>query len=64
MVFISAAEIIDVPVASRATVKIIDKFRLLFGRLVIKYYKENKRGRYVFLMSKITGQCTVREILP
>lgn len=62
--FISAAEIIEVPVDSRATVKVIDKFRPLFGRLVIKYYKGNTYGRYVFLMDKIIGQCIVKEILP
>lgn len=62
--FISAAEIVDVPVSSRAIVKIIDKFRPLFGRLVIKYKRRNAYGRYVFLMSKIIKDCTVKEILP
>lgn len=62
--FISAAEIIDVPVGSRAIVKILDKYRPLFGRLVMQYKKGNTYGRYVFRMSKIIEQCTVKEILP
>lgn len=62
--FISAAEIVDVPVASRAIVKIIDNFKPLFGRLVIRYKKGNTYARYVFRMSKIIEQCTVKEILP
>lgn len=33
--FISAAEIVDVPESSRAKVKIIEKYKPLFGRLVI-----------------------------
>ena len=40
--FISAAEIVDVPVGSRARVKIIKRLIPLFGRLVMKYKKGNK----------------------
>lgn len=60
--FISVAEIIDVPVTSRAIGKIIDKPMELLGCFVIKYYIGNACGLYVFLMSKIIGQCTVKEI--
>lgn len=62
--FISAAEIVDVPEASRAKVRIIGKYKPLFGRLVIRYYKGNTYARYVFRMDKIIGNCTVKEILP
>ncbi|MCB6568556.1 GIY-YIG nuclease family protein [Eubacterium limosum] len=62
--FISAAEIIDVPEASRAKVRIIEKYKPLFGRLVIRYYKGNTYARYVFRMDKIIDNCTVKEILP
>lgn len=62
--FISAAEIVDVPESSRAKVKIIEKYKPLFGRLVIRYYKGNTYARYVFRMDKIIENCTVKEILP
>lgn len=62
--FISAAEIVDVPVNSRAKVKIIDRFIPLFGRLVVKYKKGNTYARYVFVMRNIMENCTVKEILP
>jgi hypothetical protein len=61
--FISAAEIVDIPESSRAKAKIIDKFRPLFGRLVIRFKKGNTYARYVFRMSKIIDQCNVKEIL-
>lgn len=62
--FISAAEIVDVPVASRAVVKIIEKFSPLFGRLVLRYYKGNTYARYVFRMRNIIENCIIKEILP
>ena len=40
--FISAAEILDIPPNSRAKVKVIEKFKSLFGRLIIKYKKGNE----------------------
>ncbi|MGB4824480.1 MAG: GIY-YIG nuclease family protein [Leuconostoc mesenteroides] len=62
--FISAAEIVDVPESSRAKVRIIEKYKPLFGRLVIRYYKGNTYARYVFRMDRIIENCTVKEILP
>ena len=62
--FISAAEVVDVPPCNRATVKIIKKYSPLFGRLVIKYKKGNTYARYVFKLEKIINSCTVKEILP
>lgn len=38
--FVSAAEILDVPRNSRANVKILEKYKSFFGRLVMKYKKE------------------------
>jgi len=62
--FISAAEIIDIPENCRAKVKILERFIPLFGRLVIKYKKGNTYARYVFRMSKVIDNCTVKQILP
>ena len=62
--FISAAEIVDVPVGSRAKVKIIKRLVPLFGRLVMKYKKGNTYARYVFRMNNVIENCTVKEILP
>lgn len=61
--FISAAEIVDVPPCSRAEVKIMDKFIPLFGRLVMRYKKGNTYARYVFRMENLIESCTVKEIL-
>lgn len=62
--FISAAEIVDIPIGKRANVEIIDKFVPLFGRLVMKYKKGNTYARYVFKMSSIIENCFIKEILP
>lgn len=62
--FISAAEIVDVPAGSRAEVKIIERYVPLFGRLVIRYKKGNTYARYVFRLANIMENCTVKEILP
>ena len=62
--FISAAEIVDIPVASRAEVKILDRFVPFFGKLVMKYKKGNTYARYVFKMKNMIDNCTVKEILP
>jgi len=63
-IFVSAAEIVDVPAGSRAKVKILERFVPLFGRLVTKYKKGNTYARYVFRMKGIIENCTVKEILP
>lgn len=62
--FISAAEILDVPKDSYATVKILEQFMPLFGRLVIKCKKGNTYSRYTFNLSTFLDQATVKEILP
>ena len=61
---ISAAEIIDVPQDDRATVKILEDYKPLFGRLIIKYYKGQKFSRYVFNLEPIASEAIVKEILP
>lgn len=62
--FISAAEILDVPPNSRAVVRILENYKPLFGRLVIKYYKGQTYSRYVFNLSPIASEAVVKEILP
>lgn len=62
--FISAAEILDVPQDDRAIVKILEQYKPLFGRLVIKCKKGNTYGRYVFNLDKYIDQILIKEILP
>ncbi|KHD13991.1 GIY-YIG nuclease family protein [Clostridium butyricum] len=62
--FISAAEIVNIPAGSRAEVKIIEKYVSLFGKLIIKYKKGNTYARYVFKMENVIENCVVKEILP
>lgn len=61
--FVSAAKILDVPCNSRANVKILEKYKSFFGRLVMKYKKGNTFARYVFRMNGIIENCIVKEIL-
>ena len=49
---ISATEIVGVPASEWASVKVLDKFVPLFGRLIIKCKKGSKFSRYVFNLSK------------
>ncbi len=62
--FISAAEILDTPKLERATVYVVDKFKPLFGRLIIKHKKGQTFSRYVFNMISRIDDCIVKEILP
>lgn len=62
--FISAAEIIEVPPESRAIVRILDRFRPLFGRLIIKYEKGNAFARWNFKMEPVCKKAVVKELLP
>lgn len=62
--FVSAAEILAVPCNSRANVKILEKYKSFFGRLVMKYKKGNTFARYVFRMNGIIENCIVKEIVP
>lgn len=61
---LSAAEIVDVPAKEWATVKMLERFKPLFGRLVIKCKKGNTYSRHVFFLSDYLDQTTVKEILP
>ncbi len=61
---ISAAQIIDVLKADWAVVEVLEKFRPLFGRLIINCKKGNTNSRYVFNMKKYIDVTTVEEILP
>lgn len=62
--FISAGKVTDIPANGRATVEIIEKYKPFFGRLITKYHKGNTYSRYVFKLSKIINQITVKQILP
>lgn len=62
--FTSAAEIIDVPPKTWAKVQIIDRFKSLFGRLIISLVKGDTYARYTFNLEKYLDKCTVKEILP
>ena len=62
--FISAAEILEVPPYSRAKVKILEQYSPMFGRLIIKCKKGNTFSRYVFWLDKYIDQAVVKEILP
>lgn len=54
----------DVPVDEWVIASVLERFVLLFGRLVIKCKKGNTFSRYVFNLSKYLEQATVKEILP
>ncbi|HQL36090.1 MAG TPA: GIY-YIG nuclease family protein [Bacillota bacterium] len=62
--FTSAAEVIEVPENTWAKVKIFDKYKPYFGRLVIKLVKGNTFARYTFNLSKYIDNSNVKEILP
>ena len=61
---ISAAKIIDIPANSRANVEILERYKALFGRLIIKYHKGNTYQRYVFKLKNVIDNCIVSQILP
>ena len=61
---VSAAEIMDVPPMQYATVRILEKYLPLFGRLIVKCKKGNTFSRYVFNLSRYIDQATVKEVLP
>lgn len=61
---ISAARIVAIPENSHAEVEILDKYRSLFGRLIIQYNKGNTYSRYVFKLSNLLNSCVVKELLP
>ena len=61
---ISVGKIIDVPQNYWAKADILQKYKPLFGRLVIKCKKGNTFSRYTFNLKKYIHQCVVKEILP
>lgn len=62
--FISAATILDVPKNRRSNVEILEKYKPLFGRLIMKFHKGNTMGRYTFNLSYLNNKEEVIEILP
>lgn len=61
--FISAAEIKDVPNDEWASVNVLERFRPFFGRMIIKCKKGNTFSRYTFNLGKYIESATVKEIL-
>ena len=61
---ISAAKILSIPEDDYAEVEILEKYKPLFGRLIINYYKGNTMGRYTFKLSHLNNEEKVKEILP
>ena len=62
--FISAGKIISIPENNHAKVEILERFKPLFGRLIMHYYKGNTFGRYTFNLSHLKGEESIKEILP
>ena len=62
--FISAATITNILPDQRATVSILEKYKGLFGRLVVSYKKGQTYGRYVFRFDKLLPNIKVKEVLP
>ena len=66
--FVSAAEIIEMPERGAengyATVRILDQYAPLFGRLIINLHRGNKFSLYVFNLDSYLNEATVKEILP
>lgn len=62
--FISAAEIIDIPADTWASVTMLENFKPLFGRLIVRCRKGDTYGRYTFNLNKFYDKVIVKEILP
>ncbi|MBN4084343.1 hypothetical protein [Mycoplasma sp. CSL10166] len=53
------------PKANQAKIKVIDKYKPYFGKLIINLNKGNKYSRYAFLMETfLSWNPTVKELLP
>ena len=61
--FISAATITEILPKQRATVSILEKYKGLFGRLVVSYKKGKTHARHVFRLDKLLPNIKVKEIL-
>ena len=61
--FISAAKILSTPRGGYAEIKILENYKPLFGRLVIKFCKGNTYSRYVFKLKNLLDNIFVKEIL-
>ncbi|MEE1015080.1 MAG: GIY-YIG nuclease family protein [Lachnospiraceae bacterium] len=62
--FISAAEVLDVPANTWTITKVLKKFTPFFGRVIIKCKKGNTFSRYTFNLNRYLEQAVVKEILP
>lgn len=62
--FVSAAEIVDVPENSRAKIEVLKNFKPFFGRIILKWKKKNTFSRYVFNLDTFLDDLVVKQILP
>lgn len=62
--FTSASEVIEVPENTYAKVKVIEKYKPFFGRLVVNIVKGNTFARYTFNLSKYIEDSNIKEVLP
>lgn len=62
--FISAAKILGVPEIGYAEYEPLEKYKPFFGRMIVRYKKENTFSNYVFRMQTYMREITVKEILP
>lgn len=62
--FISAATIIEILPEQRAKVSILEKYKGLFGRLIVSYKKGQTYARYVFRLDGLLPGIRVKEVLP
>ena len=60
----SIAKIIDTPEKTWANVEVIEKYKSLFGRLIVKCVKGNTNARYVLNLRNYIEKAVVKEILP
>lgn len=61
---ISVAEVLKVPKWCHAEVKILKKYKPLFGRLIVEFNKGNKMGQYIFKYSSFMDKIFIKEIMP
>lgn len=62
--FLSAVKITELPINDWAKRDVLERFKPLFGRLIIKCNKGSTRSRYVFWLSTYLEQAIVKEVLP
>lgn len=62
--FVSAGTVLSVQNTDRAKVEILEDYKPLFGRLIIKCKRDKQRGRHVFNLSTYLDKAVIKEYLP